>query len=254
MYIPGADALKPGDFLRLLFVRWPDQMSTVGTGCRKHSFKFQTGYHIGGSGVAVNITNSRIEDLTAGSHHYRPHIYAQLFFYIGKIDGFSRTELLTGLAFAFLDKINAGLSVNGVFEGYRLGVLHIDGLAFGQPSVVFVNYLLGALLGAKTTGNTLVNINVAGMLLYPDLKVPRLATDTFHLGQGQKLDVEMPADLDQFGRDNSHGTVIGGKGLVQLGHQPTYGGRPLHQIDIIAGVGQIQSRLHTGNTPTHHHH
>jgi hypothetical protein len=24
----------------------------------------------------------------------------------------------------------------------------------------------------------------------------------------------MPADLDQFGREDSHGTVIGGKGLV----------------------------------------
>ena len=29
----------------------------------------------------------------------------------------------------------------------------------------------------------------------------------------------MPADLDQFGRNNSHGTVIGGKGLVELGHE-----------------------------------
>jgi hypothetical protein len=28
----------------------------------------------------------------------------------------------------------------------------------------------------------------------------------------------MPADLDQFRRDNSHGTVVGGKGLIQLGH------------------------------------
>jgi hypothetical protein len=254
MYIPGAHALKPGDFLRLLFIRWPDQMSTVGTGCRKHSFKFQTGYHIGGSIVAIYITNGRIEDLTAGRYHYCPYTNLDLFFYIGKIDGFSRTKLLTGLAFAFLDKINAGLSINGVFERNRLGVFHIDGLAFGQPGVVFVNYLLGTLLGAKTTGNAFVHINVAGMLPDLDCKISRLPREALHLSEGQKLDVEMPADLDQFGRDNSHGTVIGGKGLVQLRHQPTYGGRPLHQIDIIAGVGQIQSRLHPGNTPTHHHH
>jgi hypothetical protein len=26
----------------------------------------------------------------------------------------------------------------------------------------------------------------------------------------------VPADLDQLGRDDSHGTVVGGKGLVQL--------------------------------------
>jgi hypothetical protein len=34
------------------------------------------------------------------------------------------------------------------------------------------------------------------------------------------LNVNMPADLDQLGRDNSHGTVIGGEGLVQLRHDP----------------------------------
>jgi hypothetical protein len=33
----------------------------------------------------------------------------------------------------------------------------------------------------------------------------------------------MPADLDQFGRDNSHGAVIGGKRLVHLGHDPANG-------------------------------
>jgi hypothetical protein len=31
----------------------------------------------------------------------------------------------------------------------------------------------------------------------------------------------MPADLDQFGRNNSHGTVVGGKGLVQFTHDTT---------------------------------
>jgi hypothetical protein len=34
----------------------------------------------------------------------------------------------------------------------------------------------------------------------------------------------MPADLDQFRREDSHGTVIGGIGLVQLGHLAANGG------------------------------
>ena len=38
----------------------------------------------------------------------------------------------------------------------------------------------------------------------------------FHLCASDQIDVQMPADLDQFGRDNSHGTVIGGKRLVEL--------------------------------------
>jgi len=54
----------------------------------------------------------------------------------------------------------------------------------------------------------------------------------------------MPADLDQFRGDDSHGTVIGGKGLVQLRHYTTNGSRLLHQVYIIARIGQIQGRLH----------
>jgi hypothetical protein len=37
-------------------------------------------------------------------------------------------------------------------------------------------------------------------------------------GVRQKLNVQMPADLDQFGRDNSHTAVIGGEGLIELSH------------------------------------
>jgi hypothetical protein len=39
----------------------------------------------------------------------------------------------------------------------------------------------------------------------------------------QKLNVQMPADLDQFGRDDSHRAVVGGERLVQLGHQSADG-------------------------------
>ena len=42
--------------------------------------------------------------------------------------------------------------------------------------------------------------------------------------KGVKFYVQMPADLDQFRRDNSHGTVVGGKRLVQLCHYPADGG------------------------------
>ncbi len=63
----------------------------------------------------------------------------------------------------------------------------------------------------------------------------------------------MPADLDQFGRDNSHGTVIGRKGLVQLGHDAAYGRRPFDKVDIKAGLGQIQGGLHAGDSTTNHH-
>jgi hypothetical protein len=45
-----------------------------------------------------------------------------------------------------------------------------------------------------------------------------------NLGVGDNLNIKMPADLDQFRRENSHGAVVGGKGLVQLRHDPADGG------------------------------
>jgi len=64
----------------------------------------------------------------------------------------------------------------------------------------------------------------------------------------------MPADLDQFGRENSHGAVIRWIGLVQLGHVAADGGRSLDQIHLVAGVGEIQSTLNTADPAADHHH
>lgn len=56
------------------------------------------------------------------------------------------------------------------------------------------------------------------MLFNPDLEISLLPGDILYFGKGQKFYIYVPADLDQFGRDNSHGAVIGGKGLVKLRH------------------------------------
>ncbi len=58
----------------------------------------------------------------------------------------------------------------------------------------------------------------------------------------------MPADLDQSGRDRSHGAVIGGEGLVELCHDPTNGGFAVCQIDLDASRCQIESGRHPANS------
>jgi hypothetical protein len=64
------------------------------------------------------------------------------------------------------------------------------------------------------------------------------------------FNIQVPADLDQFGRDNSHGTIIGGESFVQLSHNSANGRGFFDEIDIISRVGKIQSRLHPGNPST----
>jgi hypothetical protein len=77
-----------------------------------------------------------------------------------------------------------------------------------------------------------------------------IASRPFHRFQiriGDQFNVQMPADLDQFGRDDSHGTIVGGKSLIQLGHGAPDGRALFQQVHVIAGVCQIQGRLHAGN-------
>jgi len=47
-----------------------------------------------------------------------------------------------------------------------------------------------------------------------DLEIAFLPGDVPDLAQGQQLDIDVPADLDQFRGQDSHGAVIGGEGLV----------------------------------------
>jgi hypothetical protein len=80
-----------------------------------------------------------------------------------------------------------------------------------------------AFFRAGATGNAQLRVHVPGRLNDGDFEITDLPGDTVDVGQCQQFDVGMPADLDQFGRDNSHGAFIGGEGLVQLGHDPTNG-------------------------------
>ena len=85
------------------------------------------------------------------------------------------------------------------------------------------------------------------------LEVSRFTGNFLNFRKGQKLDVEMPADLDQLGGDNSHRAVVGGEGLVELRHDPADRRLFFDQIDVIAGIGKIESRLHPGDTASDHH-
>jgi hypothetical protein len=68
-----------------------------------------------------------------------------------------------------------------------------------------------------------IHFDAAGTLFDFDLEVAGTPLDAFKIRVSDQLDVQMPADLDQYGRDDSHRAVIGGKRLVQLGHDPANG-------------------------------
>ena len=63
----------------------------------------------------------------------------------------------------------------------------------------------------------------------------------------------MPADLDQFRRENSHGAIIGGKGLIQLGHMAADTGSFFHHIHFETRSGKVKRGLNTTNPSANDH-
>jgi len=202
--------------------------------------------------IAIDIVDLRIEDLTPRRNDNGTGLDGQFSLFILEIDGLGRTELFTDSASPFGKKEAVG-RINDILQGNGLGILHMDRLSLTQTRIIFIVYFCWTFLSTEAAGDTLRRVHVTGLLYHLDLKISFFPRDALHLGEGQELNVEMPADLDQFGRKDSHGAVIGGEGLVQLGHDTTDGGGPFHEIDIVAGIGQIQSCLHSGNASTHHH-
>jgi hypothetical protein len=203
--------------------------------------------------VPVDIILFRIEDLTSGSNDDRPCLNRHFSFLVLKVDGLGRTEFLADLASSFREK-DAVDRVDGIFQRNRLGILDVNRFSLADARIVLIINLRRAFLRAKATGDTFLRVHIPGVLNHLDLKISFLPGDALHLRQRQELNIQMPADLDQFGGKDSHSAVIGGEGLVQLRHDPTDGGRSLYEIDIKAGVGQVQGCLHSGNSSSNHHH
>jgi hypothetical protein len=84
-----------------------------------------------------------------------------------------------------------------------------------------------------------------------NLEMTRFPFDVNDFREGEKFDVQMPADLDQFRRDNSHGAIVGREGFVQLRHHPAYGRALFQKVDIVTGIGQIQGGLHACDSAPH---
>jgi len=75
-----------------------------------------------------------------------------------------------------------------------------------------------AVLHTGATPGAEIHVNTSGALLDFNLEIAGFAFDRFKICVCDEFDVQMPADLDQYGRDNSHRAVIGGERLVELRH------------------------------------
>jgi len=129
----------------------------------------------------------------------------------------------------------------------------MDGFVFRYFLVVPVRVMNRAIFGACPAACTLILDDIPGLPGKGNPEIPRLPFNAFHLGIGKNLDVWVPADLDQFRRKYSHRAVVGGIGLVELGHVAAYRGRFLDQVHPETGRRKIQRSLNAADPATDHH-
>ena len=109
-----------------------------------------------------------------------------------------------------------------------MGEILIDGLALSEAHIEIVLNCGWALLHASTTAGAEIFIYIAGLFAHLDIERTYLAFYLFHLAVSEEINIGMPTGIQQLGRENSDGTVVGGKGFVQLGHLAADTGQLFH--------------------------
>ena len=168
-----------------------------------------------------------------------------------KINGVVLTNTFANAAFLLFEVKTAVIDINN--QGNGLGEVYVDGFAVGYILIESIGDLDRAIFHAGRTTRALVLDHVSGLLNQGDPKVACLPFHPVNFGIAENLYVWMPADLDQFGRKNSHGTVIGGIGLVKLRHMPANGRCLFNQVDLETRRCQIKRGLNAADSTANHH-
>ena len=87
----------------------------------------------------------------------------------------------------------------GKGAGNGLSVFLVGGLPLGKALVVLIGKRDGAGLGAIAAGRALCLIQIARVFVDGDIKMSGGTIDLCQFRIGDQFDVQMPADLDQFG-------------------------------------------------------
>ena len=139
-----------------------------------------------------------------------------------EINGVIFTDAFTNATFLLFKVkaavVNIGDQRNGLREVY------MNSFIARYILIKLIGILDWAVFDAGRATRAFALDNVSGLLDQGYRKVSRLPFYTVDFSIAQDLYIWMPADLDQFRRKYSHGTVISGIGLVKLGHMAANGG------------------------------
>jgi hypothetical protein len=142
---------------------------------------------------------------------------------------------------------------DGIDIGNRLGIGNICGLPLGQAPLIFTGQFNRTNPRTFAATGALQRVDKSGVLLHAHPIPTRFTFYLQYLGIGQNFYVQMATKLHELGREDSHGAIVSGKGLIQLSHDPSDARSPLYHVDEITRFGQVERGLNSGNASSHHH-
>ena len=242
-----AHTLNEHNLLGCLAVTQPLQMALGGAGGVHNPLQLQGGNHILAFVVSIFAVFIQLDCIKAGGYHNGAVLLGDDLILLRVVNGTGLAELLADTAFAGF-QLHTGVGINHRHIGNSLGKGGVNGAAGVEAPVELVQGLLGgAFLLADTAAGTLIHIHIAGLLADIHSEIAHKAGNLFHLGPGMYGDILVSRSLHHLRGQNTGRAVQGGEGLIQLAHTATNGRLLFHDIHLIAGIGNIQSGLNTGD-------
>jgi len=235
----------------MLLVGGTQYLTFVRPGGAQKPFEVHAGHNVLHPAVAVFVAHLGIERLKAGRQNDGPYVDIDLLRLLLEIDGVVLADVFADAALLLFQVKTALIDIGDKRDGLRK--INMDGFVLRYLLIEFVRVMNRAVFSTGRAPRAPVLYDVPGVLDQRDPEVSRLAFDTVNFGMRQDLYVRMPADLDQFGREYSHGAVIGREGLVELGHVAANGGGFLDQIHLEPGGRKIKGGLNAADPAADHH-
>jgi hypothetical protein len=235
----------------MLLVGSTQYLTFVWPGGAHQPFIVHTGYHVLHLSVAIFIPHLRIKWLKARRQKYRPYIYFYLLRRLIEIYGLILTDSFANTTFLFFKVKTAFIYISD--KGNGLSEVYMDGFILRYFLIKLIRVFDRAVFYTGRTTRAFALNNISGLFNQGYLEVSCFPYDTVNFSIRQDLYVGIPADLDQFGREYSNGAVIGGKGLVKLGHMAANGRCLVDQVNLKTSSGKIKRGLNTADPSTDNH-
>ncbi len=169
-----------------------------------------------------------------------------------EVDRVGRAQLLAGPTTLTFEP-DARLGIENRYAWNRLRERHVDRLAISHPRFKFrVQHVARTFFDTDATAGAQVEIDLAGLLADLDFEVADRTRYLFQLGIGIEVDILVLARFRHLGSQDAGRAVEGWKRFIELRHMATDRRLPLNQMNGIAGVGQFERGLETGDAAAHH--